>query len=701
MTDVTANSTSVNCLSWLYDPNQKLDGNFCATTQPSSEELFPQIEDQNSQTVLPLTPTKDYQTINSLDIRRTSYNLLGAAATISVRAFSDWCLANHYFRLNIPLSGLKLFLNFANKSIDIDSDRNQLQLLERNNFPSLNPTQIGYTHNYLWLDGSAAGFSISSELSGFTADALLKPNSTNAVPGRLAVGGLFFQTITLTSAIASAYYKLNYEYSLPENKRDYITIARAQNSLASAISPFFTSIFRLLVIYTKRNDLTWNEIFKFARGFGMPDQFKDLMYNQTIGKILACLAIVTSTLFTLHEYLPKIQQARESGRDDELTYYSLGMSSLLLRNIGMGLMNLNHALASRVAAGFLLSGIGLAITQIEFNENGGLHGNSPAFILESEKASKFLNAINASRLSWGTPILELKTSADNNFMDNFGFHSEVAKTVDLFSYFQRFLIILGLDLNQHNDSVLEKPSFQVITQASDVYSLFLKNQTSDGALSQGEKLALLKRILVETQLSDNPHSELMSPQSLDSMTILNQAMSAPDPVTLSGSRYVFVEYDYTPTDTFLKKNSLAQATYLVLLQIVGVLTEESFGTEIWNSPGMQRIRARLSDPDATNIRYQLLNFDARSDSLLGLYLSTLDIKDKEDVLANLNNLPQNFNLAGINDYLASMETEIQNIDPDLSEEELKKLWEDLVFSHPGSSQLFEEDGLKKMLEALE
>lgn len=108
-------------------------------------------------------------------------------------------------------------------------------------------------------------------------------------------------------------------------------------------------------------------------------------------------------------------------------------------------------------------------------------------------------------------------------------------------------------------------------------------------------------------------------------------------------------YDYNHDNIFLENGTLPQAAYLVLLEAAGVLNEATFGPEIWNSPGMLRVRERLQEPDAQNFRYHILGFDQRQTPLALVYLQGRGIHTTTELQEAARMLPSEMDLAGIVD----------------------------------------------------
>lgn len=601
--------------------------------------------------------------LDNTDTKRASSAMFWIGAASAFRGISDMALdtpaaKQTYF---MPATSARVAISLGGRGNDLWSDYWQLQSLEemQDEIPA---AEYASRKTYLEKDFLAASGGATTDLLSLGSD-FASYTSRNAASAHLGLGATFTMAFTLTNSVWSSVAKLQGEYAKPKDQRNDVLIARSIQNLLGGGAALMTVLYRIVVAITGRNDLSSSQIFSLLRGRGVGGANPNYMGTQTFGKAAAFIAVFSSIAFAIHDYGPVLVDAFEKDEDDVFVYNLLGMSSMLCRNIGLGLFNLNNAGAVRLGAAFIVVGCAAGMYQVSFKENGGSDSTSPAALMAVSRSRDLIATLNKKRLANGLPPFSedpdsWATLSRLWITEQTGLDTSAGKNADIFAAVREFLIVAGVDKGDHSYSVVDKNSFLVLARAGGVYEQYERLATEGGALSQADKLSLLQQILEESNVSDDHQAQFRKPSDMSFWELMAMAGSMPDPTTGIGGA-AFVRQDYNHEGPFLARDSRAQAAYLVLLEISGVFSEATLGTEIWNGAGARALRDRLAQPDAQTLKKQLLGHDPRSMPLVLVYLEGQGIKTTDELKIAIRNLPKDMELAGVTDQVALMNSQLQ------------------------------------------
>ncbi len=640
----------------------------CKATLPeeSFSDTFTLVEPQAKPDVWQAMAAQDHNSsgqLDNTDTKRASSAMFWIGAASTFRGISDMALdtpeaKQTYF---MPATLTRVAISLGGRVNDLWSDYWQLQSLEemRDEMPAkeYESRQTYLEKDFLAASGGATTdvLSLGSDFSSF--------QGWNAASAKLGLGATFTMAFTLTNSVWSSVAKLQGELSKPVEQRNDVLIARSVQNLLGGGAALLTTLYRIVVAITGRNDLSPSQIFSLLRGRGVGGANPNYMGNQTFGKAAAFLAVFSAIAFAIHDYGPVLVDALEKGEDDTFVYNLLGMSSVLCRNIGVGLFNLNNSGAVRLGAGFIVVGCAAGMYQVSFKEHGGSDWSSPAALMGTSRSRDMIVEVNALRAQNGLP--QFSGDADSWsalsrgwLNENLGFDTSLGDDKAVFDTLREFLIVAGVDKGDHDFSIVEKNSFLVLARAGDVYESQQRLVADGRTLTQGERMDLLSRILSEANVSDAHQAQIRTPSEMGFWEVLARSASMPDPFTgIGGSAFVVQEYNFE--GPFLERDSKAQAAYLVLLEISDVFSEKTLGTEIWNGAGARSLRARLAKPDAQILKKQILGYDPKTTPLVLVYLEGQGITTTEALRSAMQSLPKDMELAGISEQVALMNSQLQ------------------------------------------
>lgn len=572
------------------------------------------------------------------DGERTYYNQFTAGVTYLGRGMLDLGMTGQ----NVPMqrwgSALRTGSAYFTQGIDISADYDQYAALEEQ-CGMMSTEECEAQKSYILWDGAMTLASSTNGTLNLASDFALA--SAPQLANQLSFVALPAYVVSLAAGVKSSVEVLAYEFTKPKANRDDIKINRAFATLTGTSSALVSTLYRFGLVgfdMTGTNALSPTQRADLIRGrlMGSVAGNADYGYYKLTGNVLGAISAIIVMYLAWDHYGESLQEAYHNDDDLRFRYEFLGLASTLSKGLASSALNVPGLIPH--ACALYIVGCFISVYQILYLENGGEDKYSPAY---------------SDAQSMTAPLLALMAEK----RESCGLESNPISNATTFEAWRDLLVIAGVDGKNRDSSLLDRPSLQVIVRASAVHTVGTTLHAK-GA-SEEDKLKFLARIVGESMVDPQRFPNTFDPKHDPDDDLWHAIKSE---YFLDG----YIRYDLELRRGFLTQDSLAQAAYLVFLEQSGILTEDYWGEELWNSnPALLAMRVRLEKSDAQFLRENVFYHNEKATPLVLVYLrgrspesAELWQEHPEQMQAILAGMSLELGLSGVGEELDAMQKQM-------------------------------------------